>query len=133
MQVLLVILGLLLYLGIIFLWIKSNHFASKWLLMLVLVVLPSIMYYLVYLKSRGLNPNFIPELKLFTRKPKELEVENQMSVEDAYRILQLPFGASESDVCDAHRRLMVRNHPDNGGSAYIAAMLNQAKSTLTEA
>jgi hypothetical protein len=33
-------------------------------------------------------------------------------------------------VKDAHRRLMVANHPDAGGSSFIAAKVNEAKDML---
>ena len=102
--------------------------------MFALVVLPSFMYYLIYVKSRGLSTSFINRIKWldFLNKKHESKAEPALSADEAYKILELPAGADELAVIEAHRRLMVRNHPDNGGSAYIAAMLNQAKSTLTE-
>jgi hypothetical protein len=51
-----------------------------------------------------------------------------MSREEAYKILDLPQGAP--DVKAAHRRLMLKLHPDQGGSTYLAARINQAKDLL---
>lgn len=55
---------------------------------------------------------------------------NAMSRAEALAVLGLKEGASEADIKAAHRRMMKVNHPDRGGSADIAARINQAKDVL---
>ncbi len=64
------------------------------------------------------------------RQPPPSGSRTGMSRDEALAVLGLAEGATPDEIRAAHRRLIQRMHPDVGGSADLAARINQAKDVL---
>ncbi|KAL5104675.1 hypothetical protein TcWFU_004492 [Taenia crassiceps] len=56
--------------------------------------------------------------------------ERKMSRREAALILGVPQSSSKSKIREAYKRIMLLNHPDRGGSPYLASKINEAKEYL---
>jgi DnaJ family protein C protein 19 len=56
--------------------------------------------------------------------------EDTMTKREAALILGVRESSSPQRIKDAHRKLLILNHPDTGGSTYISGKINEAKELL---
>jgi hypothetical protein len=71
-----------------------------------------------------------PDWRTASEPPPREPVASGMTVDEAREILGIDPTAGPDDIRAAHRRLMLANHPDHGGSTWIAARINQARDLL---
>lgn len=94
---------------------------GQWVISLGLVLLSLYFSRQTRLQWRG-RRTFVP------RTPPPLTT--GMSVAEARDILGVSPGATSAEIEAAFRRLMLRAHPDHGGSAGLAARINAARDRL---
>ncbi|HAT07724.1 MAG TPA: hypothetical protein DCS39_00545 [Rhodobiaceae bacterium] len=67
-----------------------------------------------------------------TTAPPVQPTKQAMSRAEALDILGLKEGASEEEIEAAFKALIIKNHPDQGGTDWLAARLNEARDILLD-
>ncbi|XP_038689968.1 mitochondrial import inner membrane translocase subunit TIM14-2-like [Tripterygium wilfordii] len=68
--------------------------------------------------------------KVLTRKFYEGGFQPVMNKREAALILGVRERDAAEKIKEAHRRVMIANHPDAGGSHYLASKINEAKDLI---
>ena len=55
-----------------------------------------------------------------------------MNRREACLILGVSDNITRKELKETHKKLMMLNHPDSGGSTYLASKINQAKDLLMQ-
>ena len=90
----------------------------------------------VWLLSRGAwqiaMPMFMPGIWMLVQQGQKAAPPSspRMDAEEARRILGVDAYASADDIRAAHRRLVTKVHPDQGGSAELTTRVNTARDLL---
>lgn len=92
------------------------------------------------LPQAPLDPDFLNRILQFKHSawnqqtqrqpPPPSRSHSQMTDEEARAILNVKPSASKKEIKQAHHALIIKNHPDHGGSSYLAAKINQARDKL---
>ena len=75
-------------------------------------------------------PMFLPAIWMLTQQGQSAPPAPGMEIDEARRILGVGADASADDIRAAHRRLVAKVHPDQGGSAELATKVNAARDLL---
>jgi DnaJ homolog subfamily C member 19 len=78
--------------------------------------------------NRMKNQGFTSDPKVIERY--KLAFDEPMTRKEAALILGVPISAEENQIQQAYKILMSLNHPDKGGSSYMAMKINQAKDVM---
>ena len=105
---------------------------------LLLIFVPIILAVLIKFKILGYIIYLLPYiLRVFSRvKQSNSNYSRQnidiSGIEEAYEILGLAMDASDEEIDRAYKELIRKNHPDMGGSEYIAKKINAAREYIAK-
>ena len=79
---------------------------------------------------RGMGNAFPSWAQLMAMSGKGAGFESTMSRREAAAILGIRETSTKQQIKEAHRKIMMLNHPDRGGSPFIASKINEAAETI---
>ena len=74
--------------------------------------------------------NAFPTLSQMMAAGRGAGFEATMSRREAAQILGIRETSTKQQIKEAHRKIMLLNHPDRGGSPFVASKINEAAETL---
>jgi hypothetical protein len=90
----------------------------------------------IFTRMVTLLPNILLTLRLFLLHKKGNHTSDhnnfskKMTIEEAREILGVQSNATKEEIIKAYKSAILRNHPDKGGSNYLASKINEAKKIL---
>lgn len=119
---------------ILFLLLRAGLPIIAGVIAAIFALIPYLGKILNFLNTAKTLRKFFSEESLFKFTDKQAERFKKkhppMTKEEAMEILGIQENASKEEIKAAYHNLMKKNHPDAGGSKYIASKLNQAKDIL---
>lgn len=100
---------------------------------LLLILFPIIIAFLIKFKILGYFIYLLPHILRTISRVRQSNTSYTASkidilgIEEAYEILGITEDASNEEVDQAYKELIRKNHPDLGGSEYIAKKINAAR------
>ena len=100
---------------------------------LLLILFPIIIAFLIKFKILGYFIYLLPHILRAISRVRQSNTSYTASkidilgIEEAYEILGITADASNEEVDQAYKELIRKNHPDLGGSEYIAKKINAAR------
>lgn len=103
---------------------------GAFVLFLVLLVRFGLAHLAAILGIIGAIAPLVQRFRMGRSMPQAKPAHSPMTVAEAREILDVDASANATDIRAAHKRLIHKNHPDAGGTEYLASKVNEARDVL---